>query len=85
MFGFSLGKLIFTVIVVAVVWYGFKMLNRLGEERRDKLARQDKPVKKSNKTSTSNNDAEDMVACSVCGTFVAPSSVSNCGRNDCPY
>jgi len=85
MFGFSLSKLIFTAIIVAAVWYGFKYVNRLGEVRRDKLDRQNNPVKPSQKKSSAGGEAEDMVACSVCGTFVAPSSAGNCGRGDCPY
>jgi len=85
MFGFSLGKLIFTALIVAAVWYGFKMVNRLSDERRNKLAKQNNPAKPAEKQSAGGNDAEDMVACRVCGTFVAPSSAGNCGRNDCPY
>ena len=85
MFGFSLSKLILTAIIVAAVWYGFKYINRLGEERRDKLDRQKNPAKSNKKKSQNDAGAEDMVACAICGTFVAPSSVVNCGRGDCPY
>ena len=30
MFGFSLPKLIFTVLIIGAVWYGFKLLGRRG-------------------------------------------------------
>ena len=33
MFGFSLPKLLFTILVIAAVWYGFKMLARWQERR----------------------------------------------------
>jgi uncharacterized protein len=85
MFGFSLSKLIFTAIIVAAVWYGFKYVNRLSEERRDKIDQQNKPLKSARKKKPRGEDAEDMVACTVCGTFVAPSSATDCGRSDCPY
>jgi len=84
MFGFSLSKLILTAIIVAAAWYGFKYMNRLGEERRDKVARDKNPAKSAKKKKRG-DDAEDMVACTVCGAYVAPASANSCGRADCPY
>lgn len=77
MFGFSLTKLIFTIIAVAVVWQGFKLLSRKSEISAEK---------KSSKTEKANAKAnvEEMVKCETCGTFVAPGAKS-CGKDDCPF
>lgn len=73
MLGFSLQKLLLLGIVIAAVWYGWKWF-----ERRGRGASADKPAAK---------DAleQDLVACSQCGTYVAP-GLSTCpeGRADCP-
>ncbi len=82
MFGFSISKLILTVAVIAAVWYGFKMLNRLGERKQDKVGQGGA----SNPAAKAGGDAaEDMTACSVCGVYVAASSAGNCGKAGCPY
>ena len=33
MFGFSLTKLLFTAAVIVLIWYGFKWLRRVQDER----------------------------------------------------
>jgi len=75
MFGFSLTKLVFTIIAIAIVWHGFKLLSRKSEKPSEK---------KSSKASSTSEGVEEMVKCDSCGTFVAP-GVKSCGRDDCPF
>ena len=79
MFGFSLTKLVFTIIAVVVVWQGFKWLGR----RSDVSVGGNDGAKKTEKSSAKAN-VEEMVKCDTCGTFVADGSKS-CGRDDCPF
>ena len=85
MFGFSFAKLIFTVLIVMAIWYGFKWIGRIQELRdanaRNQLRRGEKPEK----SSPPANNAEDMIKCPACESFVAAKGVSSCGRDDCPY
>jgi len=75
MFGFSLPKLIVLAVIVAVVWYGFKIFTKgkqLENPGEDDAVARDEP------------EAVDMQSCAVCGDYVAPGS-SNCGKENCPY
>lgn len=78
MFGFSLAKLVVAAILIFAVWYGFKMMNRIGEARSEALPRQGK-----GKVSP-RADVEDLTECRRCGAFVAANAKA-CGRGDCPY
>ena len=90
MFGFSLPKLIFTILVVVVVFYGFKAVTRLQERRQASGGGDDAPRGGTQASARSaakreSYGSEDMIACSVCGTYVAASGARSCGRGDCPY
>lgn len=78
MFGFSLTKLIFTIIAVAIVWQGFKLLGRKSEISAEKKS------SKTAKAKAAKDNVEEMVKCKTCGTFVAPGAKS-CGKDDCPF
>lgn len=79
MFGFSLTKILLTVAIVALVWYGFKYLSRVERARRRALkGRKDEP-------GSAPAGAESLVQCPVCGTYVAAAGAEDCGREDCPY
>ncbi|NQV46608.1 MAG: hypothetical protein HQ504_02385 [Rhodospirillaceae bacterium] len=80
MFGFSFFKLLFTIAAVVIVWQGFKMFNRQQEIRAAKPA-----TRVHKETARSVPDAEDMVKCPVCETYVAQASAVSCGRDGCPY
>ena len=82
MFGFSLTKLVFTIIAVVIVWQGFKWLGR----KSDVSVGGGNATKKAGKSSAkaAKANVEEMVKCDVCGTFVAP-DVKSCGRDDCPF
>lgn len=84
MFGFSITKLLFTVAVIALVWYGFKWVGRM-QVKREHDARERLRRDAAEPTGAGGGDAEEMVKCAVCGAFVAASGARSCGREDCPY
>ena len=69
-------KLIILAAVIAIVWYGFKLVTRIDKQRREKLAQEKK-------------DAESVIAdtvqCPECKTYMAAAGTANCGKSDCPY
>jgi len=75
MFGFSPTKILFTVILIVAVWYGFKIIGRIGA---GKGAADEKVTKK-------DASAQDMKKCPVCDAYVSAAAPANCGRDDCPY
>ena len=81
MFGFSLTKLVFTIIAVVVVWQGFKWLGRMNDIS---VGRNDAAKKTEKNSTNAKANVEEMVKCDVCGTFVAP-DVKSCGKDDCPF
>ncbi|ARJ65689.1 hypothetical protein WV31_08490 [Magnetospirillum sp. ME-1] len=77
------GKILLTVAVIAIIWFGFRYLSRLAElRRRDQADRVAPPRKPGAGTST---EAETMVECRVCGTWQPGRTARSCGRADCPY
>ena len=80
MFGFSLSKLLFTGAVAVIVWYGYKWIGRLRNQR----GQADRPRSRRGPPS-SGGELEDMVKCRVCGSYVAAAGATACERGDCPY
>jgi hypothetical protein len=83
MLGFSLPKLLLFALLVAIVWYGFRYVNRVEQIRRavrEEVRRRQQPGRKPQPL-----EAEDLVKCSRCGAYVASRSASSCGRPDCPW
>lgn len=78
--GFGLTKLLFTVLVVAAVWYGFRYFSG-----RNSNADGGGGSVGGGGSGKPKVDAEDLTACPVCGTFVRASTATSCGRGDCPY
>ena len=83
MFGFSLQKLLFTILVIAIVWYGFKMIARIQERRSESDAASRRAPSRRRRGGAA--EAEEMVACGLCGTFVPARNARSCGRDDCPW
>lgn len=81
MFGFSLTKLIFTVLAGIAVWYGFKLFVRIQEMRKDDA---EAGVRMSGGPS-SGGKIEDMIKCRVCDAYITADNAVSCGRSDCPY
>lgn len=90
MFGFSIQKLLFTGIIIAAIFYGFRWFTEM-QRRRDQSVRQRgngaKPRAPGARggAKPADDDVETMVECKVCGSFVAAGSARSCGREDCPY
>jgi len=85
MFGFSLTKIVFTAVVVFVVWNAFKYFTRLQDTRKRnaRVQGRDKPSG-GVKPTPDKGGVEDMVECKVCGAYVARGA-KPCGRGDCPF
>lgn len=85
MFGFSLAKLLFTLAAVIVAWNGFKWYTRMQQRRAvgdDGGTTGRKAAPGGAKASI---DAEEMIKCPVCETYVSSAAAVSCGREDCPY
>lgn len=65
-------KWLVLLLIVAGVWYGFKVISRRNKAKQLDAARR------------ARDTVEDMTACPACGTFVAAHQ-RNCGREGCPY
>lgn len=76
-------KLLFLAGAVAGVWYLFKMLAGPGGTPTETEA--SAPRRAAGATSRNRLEAEDMVACKVCGTYVSANNARSCGRADCPW
>ena len=83
MFGLSLSKLILLALIVAIVWYGYRYMQRIEAVRRalrDELLRRQGAARQSPPA-----EAEDLVKCATCGAYVPSHHASACGRPDCPW
>ena len=91
MFGFSIQKLLVLVAVIGAVWYGFKLIGRLDQNRKAGLRQQGGerkaggfPWSKRNQPADP-GEAQDMVQCPGCQAYVPAQGASACERDDCPY
>ena len=77
MLGFSLPKLILLGLIVAAIWYGFKMFGS---------GRMTSKLKGRNQNNrTGSPEAVDMIKCSVCNDyFVASKGVTFFDKEGCP-
>jgi hypothetical protein len=86
MLGLSLPKLIVLALIIGAVWYGYKWLESRGASKNDgpKDNKTAKPGPAESADSANSKD-QDLVACTVCGTYVSP-GIKTCpdGRADCP-
>lgn len=91
MFGFSLQKFLVLAAVIALVWYGFKYVGRLQDQRKAggglgaRAARRSKPRGRASAAEPGTPEAEDMAACPVCQAYVQVRGATRCDRSDCPY
>jgi uncharacterized protein len=88
MFGFSFYKLLVLVAVVAAVWYGFKFIGRLQDQRAaDQKLRAGIGRRPGARGAEDPGapQAEEMIACPVCQAYVPARNTTSCGRADCPY
>ena len=81
MFGIpSLGKIAVLIGIVLAVWYGFKLVGRLDQARKQQQ-RGGSPKPKAGGAP----EIEDTVQCPVCKAYVVAKSAGPCDRPDCPY
>ena len=91
MFGFSLQKLLVLAAVIALVWYGFKFIGRLQDQRKAdgglgaRAPRRPKMRGAASAAEPRVQDAEDMIACPICQAYVQARGSTRCDRSDCPY
>ena len=83
MFGVGFLKLVFLAGAVAGVWYLFKMLGGPTAPPPEREAQA--PQRAAGTAARNRADAEDMIACKVCGTYVSATGARSCGRPDCPW
>ena len=69
-------KLLVTVAIVALVWYGFRVACKLYGGNPAGSANVDDDAPK--------EQIEDLTKCSVCDTFVESRGATDCDRDDCP-
>jgi hypothetical protein len=75
-------KLLVLILIIAAVWYGFKLLAR----RNQNVGRRQPPGQiGSGKREAADEATQDMESCTVCGTFVPNAAAKGCGRDACPY
>ncbi len=86
---FSLSKILFLILVIGAVWFGWRWYNRVGAVGRERLReRERRGAGKSGSSAggaAAQVTAEDMEKCPECGAYVAPRSAVACGRPACPY
>jgi hypothetical protein len=70
---FEFPKLVFLLLVLGAIWIGYRWLNGPARELPGRRAPQPRRA----------IPAEDLVACGVCGAYVAPHAPA-CPRPDCP-
>jgi hypothetical protein len=70
----GLPKLVVIVLVIFAVWYAVRAFNRM---------RPPMPPRRPQPQARPRIEAEDLVSCSACGTYIA-SSARHCGRAGCP-
>ncbi len=75
MFGFSLSKLLFTVLVIAGVWRIFKYLQT--RDQKQPVATGGRPRGRWYRRTAQRQRAVDLVPCPKCGAYVPPGT-------DCP-
>ena len=87
-------KVAVLVLLVAVVWFGFRYLerrNRVEEGRRRPMERtMGERIRKSMRERAGakaepDRSIGDTEQCPVCKSYVAVDGISNCGKPNCPY
>jgi uncharacterized protein len=84
MLGVGFGKLLLLIFAILIVWYGYRYVVRV-DEIRQKLRRAQEAAAARARGEAPRLDAEDMVKCRICGTYVTAKGATRCGRSDCPW
>ncbi len=79
------GKLLVTIAMVAVIWFGFQYLQRLAELKELRRLHRSRPSGGGTSPRPAPSQVQDLVKCPACGTWASGSAARRCGRADCPY
>jgi hypothetical protein len=76
MFGLSLSKILFTILIAVIVWKGFALVGRLARERQQppRPVRQDSP----DRQRAAGPRTIELVECQRCGAYVDPGKGCRC-------
>ncbi len=87
MFGLSPTKILFTALVIAAVWYGFKWLGRVqeGQKKPRGGGGGHAPSNQASHSNASDVEYEELVPCPKCGDYVIADKRTGCGKEGCPY
>ncbi|MCW8836747.1 MAG: hypothetical protein OQJ99_10350 [Rhodospirillales bacterium] len=77
-------KLLVTAAIVLAIWYGFKWIGRLQQDRKE-AAKVGKRADSAASKKAAGPTTEDLIRCRVCGDYVPSERAVSCGRPDCPY
>lgn len=69
-------KIVFTVIVIAAVWFGYRLLARMGGNPVGRIG---------SNSGDADENSEDMEQCTICNSFVPRVGARSCGRDECPH
>jgi hypothetical protein len=75
-FGLSLTKILFTILIAVAVWKGFMMLGRLARERGVQAVRD----KTRGRARAAGTGTIELVECARCGAYFDPKQGCRCGR-----
>ena len=81
MLGLSLSKILFTIMIVILIWKGFTLINRLANERRATVKRRASSAARpagSRRTKAEQGTIE-LRECSRCGAYIDPRETCSCG------
>ncbi|HLO76046.1 MAG TPA: hypothetical protein VK196_06275 [Magnetospirillum sp.] len=77
-------KFLLTVAVVAIIWFGFKYLQRVAELRQRTPARPPVPGNPRFEPVDNGESVQDLVKCPRCATYRS-AKLGHCGQEGCPY
>ena len=80
--GLSVGKFLLLLLLVAIVWAGFRYVGRVQAVQR---ALREELRRRQHGQKPRVVEAEDLVKCATCGSYVAARGATACGRPDCPW
>jgi hypothetical protein len=75
-FGLSLSKILFTVLIAVAVWKGFMMISRIARERELQAVRD----KSKARARAGRQGTIELVECARCGAYFDPRQGCRCGR-----
>lgn len=77
-------KFLLTVAVVAIIWFGFKYLQRVTEMRQRAAARPPADDRPRFQPIADGESVQDLIRCPRCSTYRS-AKLGHCGQEGCPY